>query len=546
MNDSNATALDKCDVTAAIASGAVSAGLDFFLVGELSLVTAHDLGKRRAKELVTRIAGSEYVSGIAKAKGIKPFKGTDISKSIEYLENVFPYNADKLTNNFGGGKQHHLRDFCHHPSIMGLLFSILSQFTCCGFGTNKYGNFICPNIEDRSLIGKNFSEKIYNGTVCWAFHLISDMAGSSSSAIEGKDGTGIPGPLLATLKELSSLSGIKKICEDKDGYSKFSVTCSKLFNGTLLGTHEDDNLVKGCELKFDLRTEMGIVTDAIDKKQYVPVIINEVIVRVFYSIRRFYHSIKAIQIEKVSDLLLLNPSDFLPWNSKQLTHMLLISSASFSVIEIASAGIKAAVKNPHNKSGFALDFLQSINYCGIGRLTLAITDEAGLVLSASYQKFAELAESKITALTERVPDSEQTLKTINIAGNMAVAVLSAGTPFGFVSASIGVYQQIADAVKELELSHEERIRVEAECAQNIAIIRENREEMELCVSEYMSEHLQVFSTALDEMDTAIANNDTDGFIGGNAKIQKKLGSDYSFSTQDEFEDIMSSEDAFKM
>jgi len=33
------------------------------------------------------------------------------------------------TNDFGGGTVHRLRDFAHHPTIGGLAFSMLTQFT---------------------------------------------------------------------------------------------------------------------------------------------------------------------------------------------------------------------------------------------------------------------------------------------------------------------------------------------------------------------------------------------------------------------------------
>ena len=53
---------------------------------------------------------------------------------------------------------------------------------------------------------KNFAEKIVFGTVNWMFHLVSDIDGSSSSVFEGSGkGTGIPGPFLSLLKELSAL-----------------------------------------------------------------------------------------------------------------------------------------------------------------------------------------------------------------------------------------------------------------------------------------------------------------------------------------------------
>ena len=38
--------------------------------------------------------------------------------------------------------QHHLRDFSHHPSLVGLACSILSQFTGKGYGTDTAGRFV--------------------------------------------------------------------------------------------------------------------------------------------------------------------------------------------------------------------------------------------------------------------------------------------------------------------------------------------------------------------------------------------------------------------
>ncbi len=59
-----------------------------------------------------------------------------LAKAIKFLEEKVPIPQDKLTPEFGGGLQHHLRDFSHHPTILGLFFSILGQFTGMGYGTD--------------------------------------------------------------------------------------------------------------------------------------------------------------------------------------------------------------------------------------------------------------------------------------------------------------------------------------------------------------------------------------------------------------------------
>ena len=46
----------------------------------------------------------------------------DLKKCVKFLEEKFPIPADGNTPDFGGGLQHHLRDFAHHPTIVGLFF----------------------------------------------------------------------------------------------------------------------------------------------------------------------------------------------------------------------------------------------------------------------------------------------------------------------------------------------------------------------------------------------------------------------------------------
>ena len=50
-------------------------------------------------------------------------KDNDIKSCVAFLEQNYHIPADGNTADFGGGLQHHLRDFAHHPTIVGLIFS---------------------------------------------------------------------------------------------------------------------------------------------------------------------------------------------------------------------------------------------------------------------------------------------------------------------------------------------------------------------------------------------------------------------------------------
>lgn len=151
---------DALDYSIAAASGLLCSLIDIFWVGKFNLAEAEHWGKEKA---------IQFVLGVAQSKG---YKGETLAGAIRFLEKAFPIPADLPTSEFGGGLQHHLRDFGHHPTLLGLFFSLLTQFTGLGFGTDTEGSFIVRKLPDQAALGKTIHEKIFNGIITWAFHLI--------------------------------------------------------------------------------------------------------------------------------------------------------------------------------------------------------------------------------------------------------------------------------------------------------------------------------------------------------------------------------------
>ena len=85
-----------------------------------------------------------------------------------------------------------------------------------------------------------------------------------------------------------------------------------------------------------------------------------------------------------------------------------------------------------------------------------------------------------------------------------------------------------------------------ECEEKIRVINEYRDQIETVVNEYMEDRLEIFDEAFELIDSAVKENDSEKFIAGNVKIQKKLGKDDSFSSQAEFDEIMFSEEDFRL
>jgi len=347
---------DKADYALAVASGVLSGLVDSLFVGEFSLNYANQWGNQQAENLVLNVA---------KYQG---YSGTEPAQAIKYLENKFPIAADKATAAFGGGLQHHLRDFSHHPTPVGLVCSILTQFTGNVYGTDVSGKFKAVQLAEDglALVGKSIPEKITFGVVNWFFHMVSDVAGSSGSVMKGSFGTGLPGPLVSLLKEFSAAPLFKK--QNAKGYKEFSVYISKLFNGTLLGERDaNGDLIP---LKFDLRTEMGVAAQI--GQQTIPVIINECFVRVFYSLRRLLGELSREDIQSWGELDKINWNGIIPFRNRTVDRMLTIASMTFTVADTADAAVHAAIESGGNWVLFSGRFVARFNYVGAGRAALSI------------------------------------------------------------------------------------------------------------------------------------------------------------------------------
>ena len=138
---------DNLDYVVAIASGIVCGLLDILWVGEFNLQRERSIASDKVDYFVKKTA--EMLEG-------KKFD--DVKSAVKSLEEKFPIPSDGNTSDFGGGKQHHLRDFAHHPTIVGLAFSLLTQFTEKSYGTDVKGVFLVVDVPEKSKLS---SERMY-------------------------------------------------------------------------------------------------------------------------------------------------------------------------------------------------------------------------------------------------------------------------------------------------------------------------------------------------------------------------------------------------
>ena len=385
---------DKLDNAIAAASGLLCGLIDSFFIGEFSFEEGMNITNEKMEEKIIGLAKKHGWEGIKKGER----KGqTPLDAAITFLEKKFVPDkktglrehfmpSDSLENVFGGSRQHHLRDFAHHHSFIGLFFSILTQFTGRAYGTDTHGVFMSVAVP-KEMIGTDLKRKWAIAVTDWALHLVSDMHGSSATAGLG---TGIPGPIVSLLKAISALPiwGTKPhVPGEKPNPNSLSLFTAKLYNGTLLAKKDENgNLIP---VKIDLRGEKAISQQL--GKQAVPVIINDVLVRVFYFIRRLYMALKDNGIHSWNDIVNLNWRKIVPVNNRTINHMMLVASGTFVAVDLGDAAIRSAIKCGGSWQKFLAELVLRINYPGIGRFIIALGTEGRMELRRSKLRTERMA-----------------------------------------------------------------------------------------------------------------------------------------------------------
>ncbi len=245
---------DKLDYILAASSGALCGIIDIFLVGKPG---ESPLGDITDKWFAARTMDF--------AKFCHPDKRNfeSLESALRFLEKKFkvPYDQTGLSDAgrvvFGlNAKNHHFKSLAHNPSLLGLFFSILDQFT----NTSHFitdGQLISLQQADEKweLEGGNIPSKLFCGFTNWFGHLVSDVSGSQFSAKVCNRGMGIPSPLWTWTNDIIAIKA-------KLGLS--SNETDKAINELALDIFE-----KGYDTRFQTA-------------QAIPVFLNELLVRFFF------------------------------------------------------------------------------------------------------------------------------------------------------------------------------------------------------------------------------------------------------------------------
>ncbi|MBQ4066719.1 MAG: hypothetical protein IJD22_03635 [Clostridia bacterium] len=373
---------DGLDYTVAVASGLITGAIDSFFGEQIKEITdgfinkgliktakdkkikeeihkAEEAARKKGKEL-TDDARNSIRRSVTEKFTVSDNKSEKsvLSTAIRYFETRNESPTDNLWNYKGTSitpKSHHLDDLTHHASLIGLVASIVTQFTRKAdyFDASGKHQGIPITIDEKNdeLFGKTVPSKIVCGTVNWFWHLASDVAGTSGKTAGG--GMGVPGPLLSLIKGFSSLPIIKE--------TKLSEFANFLFTND--------------GVRFDFREEVA---------QSIPVLMNELFVRTFYAIRRFM-----MEYCENKGFKGINWKNVLPFRNRTVIRMLTIATGTFTAFDLADAAIRSG--------GFNASCLMKINFVGVGRFAVAVVTDVSMGIKRNH-----LMNERIGVLSEQM------------------------------------------------------------------------------------------------------------------------------------------------
>lgn len=388
---------DGIDYAIAVTSGIITGIIDATIVGEWNFAEAKkDTYKGINKKVIefakkqpnyvpycnTTLENLKKNPPKAVNPRLKPKDPDRLETAIEFLEYQFhlPGDGAYKTGKYGiGGDSHRIEDFCHHPTLVGLVCCIIVQFSKSTIYVNQYGEDVPIPItvnEYGNFVGNNPVTKMFAGVINWFItcaktianrkgHLMSDIATSAS----------LPGSFVSFMYELAAIPCFR----DVDAIGKLR---NAYMNGIGTGNNQVDlgafnKLFEGANNKLDVTTEKAVLHEL--KRQAMPVVINEILVRASYFIRRFI-----IELKEKNDIAAIDWKKVIPFNNRTIVRMMTIATGTFTAIDMADAAVHAATKSV-DVSTFFSNMLLRVNFVGVGRFAVAITTDVGMGVSKAVK-----------------------------------------------------------------------------------------------------------------------------------------------------------------
>jgi len=469
---------DKTDYAFAVASGLLTGCIDAVFVGEMKIADG-DIGLSHKQVNL-------FIEKYAEKRGLK---GPHLKNTIANLEDAFPVLQDNVWKGAGIGvsaKNHHLADLAHHPTPLGLVSAIVVEFFRVGTFVNKDGelHFLPIQTSAKDMLDL-LVPAVMTGVLNWLV-----VIGENKYAEEIEDE--VP-EYIRKLAHIAAstpiLVEVAKCADNWFGHLVSDMGGSKQTAGGGMG-------IPGVfvSLLYEVAALPGL------KDSGLPQFINTLYEKQRLDLRHevvIYKELGRQAIPVIFNEILVRLSYFL---------------------------VHLAGEVSRNRGLHGIKWNQVIPF---GNRTV---DRMLTVASMTFT-VADTADAAVRAALES-------------GGNWVLFAGRFVTRFNYIGAgraAVAVVKEISNERKEAELIHEKLILTEAKTSLVMQQLQEYKAALEERVSQYLADDIEAFMTGFDYMNQGLAAGDSDLVIYGNVIIQRVLGRQPQFTTQEEFDALMDSD-----
>lgn len=472
--------VDKKQYAAAVFSGILAGAIDSLFVGELK-VTKADIDS-------SHIQVNKFIQNFADKLGLKRDR---LDATIANLEDAFKVPQDNIWKGADIGvsaKNHHLADLAHHPTPLGLASAIIVQFLRVGIFVNKEGEwhfkFVETTTEDIvSIAVPVFATGVLNWLVALAEKMYQEETEEEVS------------PFIHKLSHLVAstpiIIEIAKCANNWFGHLVSDMGGSKNKAGKGMG-------IPGILLSlfYEIAALPGL------KDTGLPKYINDLYEKQRFNLRHEIPIYKNLGRQAIPVVM-----------NEVFVRMIAFITMLGDEIE----SNRATGKQINWKKVVPINNRTVDRMITVASMTFTVADTADAAVRAAIESGANW---------------------VLFAGNFVKR-------FNYVGAgraAIAIVKEVSNERKETQILHEKLILMRDKTDIMLDVIQDYKEKLEEEISRYLAEDIQEFLAGFDLINAGLSAGDSNLVIKGNVTIQRVLGREPQFTTQDEFDVLMESDE----
>ena len=462
----------------AVACGIISGAIDSAFFADTKIFN-NDIGFSHRQV-------NEFIQEYAASRGLG---GDRLKDCISDLEQAFKVAQDNVWKGADIGvsaKNHHLADLAHHPTPAGLMSALIVQFLRVGTFVNKDGEwhflFVPTTKEDISNIA---IPAVITGVLNW-------LVAISTEKYEEETGKEIPKTLRRLAHVIASTPAIIEVVKCADnwfGHLVSDMGGSKNTAGGGMG-------VPGIFLS--LLHELS--TLPIFKDSNLPAIVNDLYVNKKLDLRHELAYAQQVKLQAV-------PVIFIE----------ICVRLGFMILQLEKELLENGSLEKVNWRRVIPFANRSVDRClAIATMTFNVVDTGDAALRAA----------------------------IEFGGNWVLFSGRFVARYNFVGAgraALAIVKEVSNERKEAQLIHERMILMDAKAQMFYQQLQQFKAQLEEKVSNYLAEDIETFIEGFDYIKEGLETGDSNLVIKGNVAIQKVLGREPQFTTQEEFDELMESD-----